>query len=70
MTTSFDRYPFMKHSTAAPFMPSTQPANNLRHHLKEVITQINQLDNEQLAALYAAAEVEHVNRMASMAGVE
>lgn len=63
---NFDRMPFLKHSTAAPWQ--TPPANNLRTHLNEVIKNINSLDNQQLAALYTAVEVEHCNRQAELAG--
>lgn len=67
MSRLFDRHPYLRSSNAEPYTP---PANNLRTHVTEVITRLKELDNEQLAALYSAVEVEHVNRMAELAGVE
>lgn len=67
MIYGFDRHPFLKHSTAEP-QPQQPSANEMREALSKVCKHVSLLDNQQLAALFTACEVEHVNRMAALAG--
>jgi len=64
---SFDRAPYLKHSTAEPavFVPS---AAHMRSACSTITTHLHLLDNQQLAALFMAVETEHANRQAQLAG--
>jgi hypothetical protein len=63
----FDRYPYLRDSTAAPYVeaPTPRPIGVV---VNEFHSRISEMDDHQLAAIYMAVEQEHVNRMAAAAG--